>query len=114
MERFLYIGLIQLAVNFISDYFSVILEVTQNIPTMRVFKEEPIRMFAWEFVNYIQMLSLILCSSSASSLICADVNRTLPFKPFCSKYLDPCSCVAGIDFSLFNTTCNGTHAQPLF
>jgi hypothetical protein len=40
----------------------------------------------------------------------------LPFVGFCSdkaaQKLDPCQCRIGIDFVLFNTTCNGTHVPP--
>ena len=77
-------------------------------------------MAIWEIVNMMQMMLLIICASLVviviytllTSLCHVDINRMLPFVGFCgqepSQKLDPCQCRIGIDFGLFNTTCNGT------
>ena len=89
---------------------------------MRIINEEPYRMFAWELLCYIQMLTLVLC---AMPFLCCffafklltvgslDVNRTLPFAAFCET-THPCTCRAGIDFELFSPLCNSSKVNPFF
>jgi hypothetical protein len=57
-----YFGLIQLAINFVVDYVSVLFERAQQVHTFRPLREEPIRMTLWEIVNLWQMILLIICA----------------------------------------------------
>ncbi len=57
------LGLIQIAVNVISDIVSLCFEFVQGVPTMRIINEEPYRIFAWEFLSYLQIIALVLCAS---------------------------------------------------
>jgi len=65
----LIIGAIQLVINFVVDYVSIIFEHTQHVETFRPIREEPFRMFIWELINFTQMILLIICTSLTEKIL---------------------------------------------
>jgi len=90
------IGGIQLFVNVWIDVIALLIENIQGIPSSRIIREEPYRIFAWTVLCFIQGILLVLY-----------VNRALPYVGFCTSF-DPCTCTYGHDLRLFSNCANST------
>jgi len=110
---------VQLVIQLITNYVSIVIYRSQKLPIFETFAEEPIRTVVWEVLNYVQMISLILALTSS-----------LPFRFFCPENGDtgnpcpdslvpcygngiPCTC-KNLNLVLYQPLCENYTAMPLF
>ena len=66
--RVMSIAAVQLALNILVDYICLMIERAQNMPMMKLLREEPYRIFGWALISFIQVILLVLCMLTTASI----------------------------------------------